>query len=64
MTSTPHTPSAALWILAGALPAAALCARVALTASSLPAAPLTWLHTASLAWLSAAAHTMLTGPDR
>lgn len=60
-TGARHTSRRTLWILAGVLPAVALCATIALSADSIPAARQTWLVTASVAWLSAAARTLFGG---
>jgi bacteriorhodopsin len=58
-----NTSGRATWLLAGVLPAAALCATVALTADALPSARQAWLITASIAWLSAAARAVLPTPN-
>ncbi|MFE9118936.1 low temperature requirement protein A [Streptomyces sp. NPDC007172] len=59
---TRHASRKRIWLLAGALPSAALCATVALTAHDLPARHQTWLIMTSIAWLSATARIMSREP--
>ncbi|WP_159044312.1 low temperature requirement protein A [Streptomyces sp. NRRL B-24085] len=58
-----NTSGRTTWLLAGVLPAAALCTTVALTADALPSARQAWVITASIAWLSAAARTIFPACD-